>query len=42
MADKTPDEILQSTAETVEILKDAIVSLGSTIQLALKKNLVDT
>jgi hypothetical protein len=41
MADKTPDEILQSTAETVEILKDAIISLGSTIQSSLNKNLTD-
>jgi hypothetical protein len=41
MADKTPDEILQSTAETVEILKDAIISLGSIIQSSLNKNLTD-
>ena len=41
MADKTPEQILKETAQTVEILKDAFMSLGASIKENLNKNLVD-
>ena len=41
MADKTPDQILKETSQTVEILKDAFMSLGASIKENLNKNLVD-